>query len=116
MKKKDVIAAVAFDGIPPSWQMEEEQDLGDGVTMYPMTMVNATLSQSSMIQQILEDALTDVHDDTELSPKHFDTLRSSLESFRDRVLEAIILPECIEGTKQEFAEKLASLASLRKKN
>lgn len=112
MKKKEVIAAVAFHEVPPSIQIEGQIDLPSGLTVTPSTPQNTALQMGAMIKQVLEAAVSSKTDDDTLNAVDFDQLGDALIRFQDTVLEAMIMPEIQDSVREEFAARMAVLLSL----
>lgn len=113
MKKKEAIAAIAFDGIAPDLQVHGELELVPGTVLIPFTPGNAALAQARLIKETLEEALSDTHDDDELQSQDFDLLEGALERFREMVLQMMLFPQARAVAETDFTKKLQKLASLR---
>lgn len=113
MKKKEVIAEVAFLGVSPALQSGDEVELPGGLTVQRLTPANLALLNARDIKMTLEEALPDIHDDEEIRKEQFPALIEALTIFRDNVLNAMIIPEVSKKTEEDLNEKIAALQRLR---
>lgn len=111
MKKKEVIAAVAFEGIPPDAQTEGAMEMGDAI-LEPMTETNMRLQNAGILRSILSNALPHTHDDEEVTHEQYVILRNALEEFKEMILNATIMPGIRGSIDEEFQGKLAILDDL----
>jgi hypothetical protein len=112
MKKKEVIAEVAFLGISPAVQIENSFELSDQFTITPLTSTNAVLINAGAVKKLLEDAIPEMHDDEEVGEEQFIALTKALTNFRDLVLGAMLLPDAKKETEKELNEQIAVLQNL----
>lgn len=114
MKRSEVIAAIAFDGIPVDQQVTGEMEPQPGMSVMPGSPGNIKMVMASMLKSTLEESLpADVGESDELAPEHFDALRRKLSDFADEQVSMNgFIPALADETRADFDAKLAVLDRL----
>ena len=115
MKRKEVIYAVAFHGIPVDRQVNGEVESG-GIVMKPGTRGNIELACASLIKECLENATPDIHDDAPLTTENYQALQQALEEFRDMTLETMLIPQLRAKTEDSFDAQIKLLQEMQRKS
>ena len=116
MKKSECIDAIAYAGVPDGSRLVKF-DVGKNITVTTVTRENAKqaapLMMADMMRTTLQILLTDIPDDVEMTPEHFQSVENVLNEHYRLMMVNLLFPELQTATEAERRQKLEKLAQLK---